>query len=119
MDKKTCLNKMNKFVPIILIISSILLGAIGLLLWRSKIFHHIKVQADCVDPQKLKFPEDCKKDPNCCGVWDDNMKACIKSKMTKGVCSYNIDPIISILYILALILFIAFIVTLVMVVRQK
>lgn len=104
---------MHYLYPILLFLLSVLLFVGTYFAFRKDIYPHIKHKKDCTLPNVCNS-----NDKNCCAIWTDGY--CRKAKLSKnGVCESKGDILPASLMILGMISFVAFIVALVMYVKNK
>lgn len=106
---------MKYLTPVLLLLFSIVALVAGTMIFEhSNVFSHIKTAADCSD--KSKLPMKCQNDPKCCAIWHNGM--CLQGSVDGDACVSKSTALPLLLYILALGLFVSFIVTLVMKIRS-
>ncbi len=109
---------MNKYIiPIVLLLLSVGVSVGAGFYSKSFYFSDIDNQTDCGNKSKLSVS--CQQDPKCCGAWDSVAKKCRHGQIdgNKCVSSGHVGPLL--LLATGLVLFIAFVITLVRAIRKK
>jgi hypothetical protein len=105
-------------VPLLLLALSIGTFIGAALYVRTLEFPHLTNERDCSN--RAKLPKSCQDNKNCCGVWDASLKACRKGTLVDGMecrSERSVGPLA--IVGVGVVLFVAFIVTLVMALRNR
>lgn len=107
---------MKYLTPILLLLFSILSIVGGSMMYdHMNVFSKVKTAADCSD--KSKLPASCQNDPKCCAIWHNGQ--CLKGEVDGDTCVSKSNALVLLIYLLALCLFVAFIITLIMKIRSN